>query len=202
MSRLSVLIVLCAALLSGGCVQTAMLPAQQLDSGTTVVGASIDEPGFLYIPRVNVQVTQGIGGGDLSANLSGPPVGGGVTGRAYLSDQLNVEVQAQATALNGAAGPASGLVLVGLQQAPTPNQWYLGAQAGIVRGTGFDIGGSTSDVQTRPLVGASFGVGPFDVGTDWRMQLELETNVPVGPWEDDPPFPATRISIGFFRLFR
>ena len=180
-----------------------MLPAQQLDSGTTVAAASVDEPGFLYVPRANVQVTQGVGGGDLSVNLSGPPVGGGLAGRAYLSDRVNAELQVQAAALNGEGEPGTGLVLVGLQRAPTgADQWYLGGQVGVIHGAGFVLN-QTPEVQTRPVVGASLGFGPIDLGGDWQMQVELEGNAPLGGLgEDDPPLPATRLSVGFFHLFR
>lgn len=195
--------VLAGAFLLSGCVQTGMVPAQQLDSGTTVAAASVDEPGFLYIPRANVQLTQGVGGGDLSVNLSGPPVGGGLTARAYLSERVNAELQAQAAALNGAGEPGTGLVLVGVQEAPTgADQWYLGGQFGIVHGAGFVVN-QAPEVQTRPVVGGSVGFGPIDLGGAWRMQVELEGNAPLGGLgEDDPPLPATRLSIGFFRLFR
>lgn len=195
--------VLAAALLMSGCVQTAMLPAQQLDSGTTVASASLDEPGFLYIPRANVQLTQGVGGGDISVNLSGPLLGGGIIGRTYLSPGLNAELQVQAAALNGEGEPGTGLVLAGVQEAPTrADQWYLGGQLGVIHGAGFVIN-QTPEVQTRPVVGGSVGFGPIDLGGAWRMQVELEGNAPLGGLgEDDPPLPATRLSIGFFRLFR
>ena len=196
-------VVLATVLLGSGCVQTAMLPAQQLDSGTTVAAASLDEPGFLYVPRANVQLTQGIGGGDLSVNLSAPLVGGGLTGRAYLSDRVNAELQVQAAALNGGEDPPTGLALVGVQEAPTgADQWYLGGQFGIIHGPGF-VFNQAPEVKTRPVVGASIGFGPVDLGTDWRLQVELEGNAPLGGSDDgDLPIPATRLSIGVFHLFR
>lgn len=204
--RLSILCI--ASLLIGGCVQTAMLPAQQLDAGTTVAGASLDEPGILYIPRANVQLTQGLGGGDLSVNLSGPPLGAGLTGRAYLSGRASAELQVQAAALEDAfdagGAPTTGLALLGVQEVPTgEDRWYFGGQAGVIHGTGIRVGGP-ADVQTLPVVGASLGLGSFDLGSSWQIQVELASNVPVpvgNADDDDPPLPATRLSVGVFRLF-
>lgn len=197
--RLSILCI--ASLLIGGCVQTAMLPAQQLDAGTTVAGASLDEPGILYIPRANVQLTQGLGGGDLSVNLSGPPLGAGLTGRAYLSGRASAELQVQAAALDDAGGaPTAGLALLGVQEVPTgEDRWYFGGQAGVIHGTGIRVGGP-ADVQTLPVVGASLGLGSFDLGSSWQIQVELASNVPV-PVGNADLSPATRLSVGVFRLF-
>jgi len=68
--------------LGGGCIQTAMLPAQQLESETTVVSSSIDVPA-----QLNAQVTGSFGSGGRTFNLSGFPLlylRAGLTGRCYL----------------------------------------------------------------------------------------------------------------------
>jgi hypothetical protein len=204
MTRRCLFGVLAAVLfLTGGCVQTAMLPAQQIEAGETVATVSLDEPGFLYIPRANVQFTAGLGGGDVSANVSGPLLGAGMTGRYYLSGRLNAEMQGQVTGLSGGLGEPQGLLLLGVKENPTGGDTvYLGARAGAIHGPPFlDFGGSPGDPpQTHPVVGATVGMGPFEVGSSWQVQVELEGNAPIAPGSDDPPLPATRISVGLFYL--
>ena len=190
------------ALLTGGCVQTSMLPAQQLEGDETVAAVSLDEPGFLYIPRANAQFTAGLGGGDLSLNVSGPPLGAGLAGRYYLTPRLNAEAQVQ-TARGFDQEHGASLAMVGLQEVPTGDDvWYLGGQAGAIVGSPvLDLDGSEEDTpQTYPVVGATLGLGPFEVGSSWQIQVELEGNAPITPGNEEPPLPATRLSIGFFYL--
>lgn len=116
--------------LSAGCTQTTMLPAHQLDRGKTVSAVTVDEPGILHFPRGTVQVTHGAGYGDLTANLSGPPLRGGLTGRYYLSTDANAEVQVQASSYSGKLNV---LGLLGLQEVPTgDDSWYVGGQVGAI----------------------------------------------------------------------
>lgn len=209
---------LAAGLLSGGCVQTAMTPAQQIEPGTTVLSASLDEPGVAYVPRLNAQLTQGLGGGDLTANVSIPSligVGAGLTGRYYLSDRLTGELQLQA---GGILRRTAALALLGIQKGPvdtvnwpvSTGHWYFGGRVGATMGKPPELlgrGRGLSEVETvvAPVVGGTVGYGPVDIGSNWRMQIEAEANVPLSRNEfelDDVPFPATRLSIGFFRLFR
>ena len=160
-----------------------------------MASASLDEPGQVIIPRVNAQLTQGLGSGDFTANLSVPPFGGGLTGRYYLNERYNAELQVQAAPLRS---NATVVALLGLQEVPADaSTWYYGAQAGTV--SGHD---DVNDVRSATtVVGASAGYGPFELEGDWRMQVELEANVPLSTTQGDPPVPASRISIGFFRLF-
>lgn len=209
---------LAAGLLSGGCVQTAMTPAQQIEPGTTVLSASLDEPGFAYIPRLNAQLTQGLGGGDLTANVSVPSLigaGAGLTGRYYLSDRLTGELQLQA---GGIPGRTAALALLGVQKGPvdtvnwpvSTGHWYFGGRVGATVGKPPELlgrGRDLSEVETvvAPVVGGTVGYGPVEIGSNWQMQIEAEANVPLSRNEfelDAVPFPATRLSIGFFRLFR
>lgn len=203
------LIVLCAVgVLSGGCVQTAMLPAQRLDAGTTVTSVHLDEPGFLYLPRANVQVTQGLGGGDLSLNASYPFLGGGLTGRYYLGGGVNAELQLQAMRNGDAAEGPSGLALLGVQTVPASlSSWYLGAQVGALNTHELDFFNASprrpSRRYTTAVAGGSVGYGPVDLGGAWRLQVELAVNAPLSQYAFERlPYPASRLSIGVFRLFR
>ena len=193
------LLVLCLpSLLAGGCVQTATLPAQQLEAGTTVAAVTLDEPGILFVPRVGAQVTHGIGDGDLSVNVSGPPRGGGLSGRYYLSRQMNLELQLQGARIDDSW---TGLALVGLQEAPTgPDPWYLGGQFGVISGRGNAISNVGPSIhQTVPVAGGSIG-HTIDVGRATQVQVELEANLPLSA--DEPPLPASRLSVGLFHFFR
>lgn len=194
----SLSLLLAVLLFGAGCVQTSMLPAHQLGSGETTVAASIDEPGLLWIPRVNVQATHGFGKGDLTVNLGGTAnvLGGGLSGRYYLSDRVNGELQVQgAYVVNDWAGTA----FFGLQQVPTEDdQWYLGAHVGALNGK--EVINSFSR-QTSPLVGGSVGIGHIELGTSWRMQIELEANTTI-PYSEESSLPPGRLSVGIFRLYR
>jgi hypothetical protein len=209
---------LAAGFLFGGCVQTAMTPAQQIEPGTTVLSASLDEPGVAYVPRLNAQLTHGFGGGDLTATVSIPSligVGAGLTGRYYLSDRLTGELQLQA---GGILRRTATLALLGIQKGPvntvngsvSTGSWYFGGRAGATVGEPpelLDPDRDLSEVETvvAPVVGGTVGYGPMNIGSNWRMQIEVEANAPLSPNDfdlDDVPFPASRLSIGFFRLFR
>ncbi|PSQ96820.1 MAG: hypothetical protein BRD55_05980 [Bacteroidetes bacterium SW_9_63_38] len=190
---------LVVALLMGGCVQTALLPSGQLDGGETVVSANLDEPGFLYIPRLNLQVTQGLGGGDLTGNVAGTlgMVGGGLAGRYYLTDAVNVEGQVQVQSVCLSEETRQATVLLGGQQTTRPDDHlYLGGHAGGLYGE--ELLAVQNKRHAYPLVGGTIGVGHIDLGGAWRMQMELESSVPVttGEWELVPP---ARVSIGVFR---
>jgi hypothetical protein len=194
-------VLLGATVAGGGCTQTAMLPAKQLDEGTTAVSATLDEPGVAYVPRVNAQLTQGFGGGDVTVNASYPVPGAGLTGRAYLDENVNAELQLQAARnLEGEDG-GSVLALAGLQEAPTGrDSWYLGAQAGMIHGEQWLSFSSPPETQTLPVAGASIGVAPLHDNDNLEIQVELEVNAPLFA-TGDPPMPASRISIGIYRLF-
>lgn len=188
-----------------GCVQTAMLPAHQLEDGETVAGVSLDEPGFLYVPRLNVQATQGLGGGDLTANVSGTAlaVGGGLSGRYYLTDAVHLEGQLQTA--NRLEFGWVGAGLVGVQQAATASDpWYLGGNVGVIGMDGRDLSTPDRDeARAFPMVGASVGAGHLEVSDSWRMQVELEGHVPFGlSGYPEDVFPPVRFSIGIFRLWR
>lgn len=163
-------IFLAVLLLTSGCVQTAMLPATQVDTGETVGSISIDEPGVLVIPRLNLQVTQGLEGHkDVTLNLSGVPTedvvfpGIGITGRYYLTDKANAELQVQGAGLAG----WTNLVLVGVQEVPVgDDSWYVGGQVGLINGRGEVISDSSPTArQTHPVIGGSIGYGPIDLGS-------------------------------------
>lgn len=198
------------AFLTGGCVQTAMLPADRLEDGETRGSLGIDAPGALFYPRVNAQVTHGVGGADLTANVSAVPlsdqsiVGGGVAARSYLTRDVSAEVQAQGTVLSG---QPAGLVLLGLQTIP-PDEggWYAGGQAGVVRGPSPDVlvwDGSSAERRTwtAPVVGGTVGYGPVRIAPSARMQLELKLNVPAWDDEGEAPPASTGLSVGVFGLF-
>lgn len=144
-------------------------------------------------------MTHGLGGGDLTANLSGPPPGGGLVGRYYLSTDATAEIQVQGAKFSG----WSALALLGVQEVPHgDDSWNLGGQIGTINGRGnqlSDVGPTAR--RTYPVVGGSIGYAPFSIGEQWKMQIEVEGNVPLSGSEDDPPLPATRLSVGVFRLF-
>jgi hypothetical protein len=199
------------AFLTGGCVQTAMLPADRLEDGETRGSLGLEAPGALFYPRINAQVTHGVGGADLTANVSAVPLsdqtilGGGVAARSYLTRDLGVEVQAQGTALSG---QPAGLVLMGLQTIP-PDEggWYAGGQTGVVSGPSPDVlvwGGSSAETArtwTAPVVGGTVGYGPIGLGPSARMQIELKANMPVWGDEGEAPPATTGLSVGVFGLF-
>ncbi len=193
-------------LVGPGCVQTAMLPARQLDAGETAVSVAIHEPGVLYVPWANGQLTYGLGGSDVSVNLGGSAgaVGGGLAGRAYLSDLVNAEGQVQLAEVINAR---QGLLQGGLQGVPSEQHpLYVGGRLGLLRGTGvleegFGSSGPEGPPHSIPYVGATLGYGRIDLGGAWALQLEVEANVPIPPVaeNDDRPLPPSRISIGLFR---
>lgn len=189
-----------------GCVQTAMLPARQLDAGETAVSVTIHEPGVLYVPWANGQFTYGIGRGDVSVNLGGSAgaFGGGVAGRAYLTPLVNAEAQAQMADVINAR---QGLLHMGLQGVPSEQDpLYVGGRLGLLRGTGvleegFGSAGREDPPHSVPYIGATLGYGRIDLGGAWALQLEVEANVPIPPTaeKDDRPLPPSHISIGLFR---
>lgn len=198
-------------LLTGGCVQTAMLPADTLEDGETRASFSLGEPGALLYPRLSAQVTTGVGGGDLTANLSTVPLpdapifGGGLAVRSYLTSGISVEAQLQATSFSDRA---AGLLLLGLQTIPSgEGGWYYGTQAGVVRGPSPDVlfGGGYLTRGTRtwtaPTVGATGGYGPIHVGSSTQLQIELKANMPIWGDEGEPPPATSGLSIGIFGLF-
>jgi hypothetical protein len=192
--------------LTGGCVQTAMLPADRLEDGETRAALGVDEPGALFIPRLNVQVTQGLGGGDVTANLGAVPVsdqpivGGGLAARSYLTHDLSVEAQVQATSFSG---DTAGLVLVGVQTIPSDEGgWYIGGQTGVVSGPSLDVlSGDGGRTWTAPVAGGTVGYGPVRIGASTRMQIELKANMPVWGDEGEAPPVSTGLSVGIFGLF-
>jgi hypothetical protein len=198
------------AFLTGGCVQTAMLPADRLEDGETRASFGVDEPGALFIPRLNAQVTHGVGGADLTANVSVLPlseraiVGGGLAARSYLAYDLSVEGQLQVTSFSGRT---VGLALLGLQTIPpSEGGWYVGAQTGVVRGPSPDVlvwGSSSAERRTwtAPVVGGTVGYGPIGLGPSARMQIELKANMPVWGDEGEAPPATTGLSVGVFGLF-
>lgn len=195
--------------LTGGCVQTAMLPADRLEDGETRGSLGLEAPGALFYPRINAQVTHGVGGADLTANVSAVPLsdqtilGGGVAARSYLTRDLSLEAQLQATSLSGRT---AGLVLLGLQTIP-PDEggWYAGGQTGVVSGPSPDVvvwdGSSERRTWTAPVVGGTVGYGPVRIAPSARMQLELKLNVPAWDDEGEAPPASTGLSVGVFGLF-
>lgn len=188
-----------------------MTPARQIGSETTVLSASLDEPGFAYAPRLNVQLTRGLEGGDLTANVSFPSLlgaGAGLTGRYYVTDHLTGNLQFQA---GGLPEQTAVLGLVGVQSVPTgTGGWYVGGQLGAINGRPPDVlgtgtGAPNAEQVAAPVVGGSVGYGPVEIGSNWRMQIELEANAPLTEEDfdlDEIPFPATRLSVGLLRLFQ
>jgi len=178
-----------------------MLPAEKVDSGETVGSLSIGEPGALILPRVGLQVTQGFGSGDLTANLNAVPcpgeilLGGGLAVRSYLTPGLSAEVQLQGTSFSKRA---AGLALFGLQTIPSDGGgWYVGGQTGVVNGPSPDVlfnGGlpaGETHTWTAPVVGGTVGYGSIELGSSTgsrpRMQIELKANAPI--WGDNGEAP-------------
>lgn len=148
-------LLLVASLACGGCVQTSMTLARQIEPGTTVVSARLDEPGFAYIPRLNAQLTHGLGDGDLTTNVSFPAligVGAGLTGRHDLTGRLTGGLQLQ----DGFFRSTAALALVRVQgRAARAGDWYVGNRVGapafgpssqrVEDGVGYGPGGRGED---------------------------------------------------------
>lgn len=196
----------------GGCVQTAMLPADTLEEGETRGAVSVAEPGALFLPRLTAQVTRGFGDGDLTANVSAVPVpeqpivGGGLAARSYLAPDLSVEGQLQGTIF---AGQPVGLALFGVQTIPSDDGgWYGGGQAGVVSGPSLDVlfGEGFQEEKERtwtgPVLGGTVGYGPIDVGSSTRLQIEGKANLPIWGDRGEPPLVNSGVSIGVFGLFQ
>lgn len=195
-------LLLISAVLTAGCIQTATLPAHQVDRGETVASASVDVPASAWIPRANVQVTQGWGGGDVSANVSGSfsLFGGGLSGRYYVSDNLNAELQVQTgRVFEDWTTTAFG----GIQQAATNDRpWYLGIHGGLLNGEKINVNLPESyySRKTLPMIGSTIGVGKIELGETWTLQVEMEVNATI-PYTDEASVPPSRISIGLFRTW-
>lgn len=85
-----------AALMLTGCAFTTMDPAHKLAAGEVVAQGALDEPGFLYIPRVSGAVTYGIAGkADIGAHVGTTiaNVNGGASLRYYAARRWFVGVQ-------------------------------------------------------------------------------------------------------------
>lgn len=195
--------------------QTAILPAETLESGETVGAFSVDTPGLVYIPRLGAQVTHGLGAADVTANLNAVPIrdhsiiGGGLTARAYLTPNLGLIAQFQGASFSG---QVAGLALVGLRTIPSRDGgFYAEGRGGVVRGgiSGYlfpDLGTQEQEdpTPTAPMIGGTVGYGPIkltDSADPIRMQIELKTNIPI--WRDDGeslPLGNTGLSIGIFNL--
>lgn len=94
---LRAMVLVSSILLSAGCAFTQMETARQLDGGEAVVSGSLDWPGVGPVPRVSVNGMYGLGDvGDLSAHVGTTVFSGnaGIGGRFYLSDRLNLSLQA------------------------------------------------------------------------------------------------------------
>lgn len=184
-----------------------MLPAHQLETGETVAAASLDEPGYLYVPRLNLQATQGFGGGDLSANVSGTveQYGGGITGRYYLNEHLNAELQIQGTSLfHDSSGLFShswdGMALLGIQEAATDSEpLYVGVHGG---GIGKNVADARAPFRTtrfKPALGGSVGYASSPEAS-WSVQVEMEA-VASFFREEKLVISSARLSIGLFRIW-
>lgn len=195
-------LLLISAVLSAGCIQTATLPAHQIDRGETVSSASVDVPGFAWIPRANLQVTQGLGGGDVSTNFGGTATafGGGLSGRYYVSEHLNAELQVQT---GHVFDDWATTVFGGIQQAATNDRsWYLGIHGGLLNGKKVNINLPESHYsrKTLPMMGGTIGIGKIELGEAWILQVEMEVNATI-PYTDEASVPPSRLSLGLFRTW-
>lgn len=198
--------VLISALLFSGCATTSMQPARPLSDGETVTTLYLDEPGFLYIPRAGAQVTKGLGGGDVSANVSASVwhADVGVGGRAYLSDRWSLMLQNQTAFMyeyrDGTIGWNTSMLAV--RSMPPPDGWFYGGWQGglsVVSPAANEVFsfGTTETTVTVPFIGGMVGVGPFSIGEAWTLQVELQLSAPLT--ESDAAIAPARLSVGFLR---
>lgn len=184
-----------------------MQPARPLNEGETVTTLYLDEPGFLYVPRLGGQVTQGVGGGDVSANLSASfwHADLGIGARRYLSDRWSLMVQNQTAFLyefdDGALGWNT-LMLAGRSMPPPDGHFYGGFHGGI--SVVSPAARSLLEFQDRtsaigvPFAGGMIGLGPYSIGEAWSLQLELQLSAPL-TGDDDVIVAPARLSVGFLR---
>lgn len=157
-----------------GCSSTTMRTARQLEAGDLVLSGGLDEPGFLYVPRVSAQVMYGIGVGDLSVHAGTTLVmlNGGLGARFYLGERWNAGLQLDANGILGNSGDVdfSGLYSGTLQVTTAARKKY-----GLYGG--FHLAGHTSadgDRNVEPPVFNAGLVGGVDIllADDVGMQLE------------------------------
>lgn len=180
-----------AALLLAGCSFSTIAPAHKLDSGEIVVQGAIDEPGFLFIPRLSAAVTYGLGGaGDIGAHAgtTGFTVNGGATARLYTGKHSALSVQGDIFSTTFeedlfTSGTRLGIVTLtprfGRVLSDRHQQFYGGAQG--VALLPFRVEGPANAYfpSSQVLgVGAYLGYA-FDSEGDWDIQLEV-SGAPFG----------------------
>lgn len=209
MSRIAFASLLSALLMVVGCSFTTMETARQLDSNEIVASGSLDWPGYLIIPRANVNAMYGLGGfGDINAHMGGTPVSYnfGVGSRVYPSDQITLSLQTDFMNIFHDFGFSQAdlnerfiaTITPRVTTAVRDDQWfYGGVQANILNGLEYDRQDGWS--------GESFGMGAGPViGVDYYFEdrgIGLQTELNVSPFGVDadgvPHFVGTSDG-GFF----
>ena len=196
-----------AALLSTGCASTRMETARQLDHGEFVVGATIDVPGVLWIPRIGAHGMIGLGDvGDLSLYLGTAFItyNFGLGGRLYLGDMATLSVKGDLVGLQGLtpAEPYQVSVTPRLTTTTDGNRmFYAGVQGHAIFGESF---ASFFDADGVGPLNYNYTTLGFLVGVDVLtrtgigVQFEFATSFfAVGPLADGAIFwPQT--SLGFY----
>jgi hypothetical protein len=173
-----------------GCSSTTMRTARQLEAGDIVVSGGLDEPGFLYVPRVSGQVMYGIGLGDLSVHGGTTIVtfNGGLGGRFYLGERWNAGLQLDANGILGNTGDVdfSGLYSGTLQVTTAARKQY-----GFYGG--FHLAGHTSADGDR-----NFEPPVFNAGVLAGLDMLLADNLGIQLEARLAPLAANANGVGVF----
>lgn len=90
------LLVASVATFATGCAHKQNITSRHLEQDQITASGGLTMPGTFYLPKVSGMVGYGFGGGDIiaHASTSGLTAGGGLTGRAYVSDRYHFEAAA------------------------------------------------------------------------------------------------------------
>ncbi len=193
-----------------GCAFQTMEPAHRLGAGEVVLQAALDGPGFLYIPRLSLQGTIGVGDvGDVGAHIGTSIVmaNAGVSGRWYAARRFALSLQSDAQLsipedsffVDGRAGVITNTFRAGRVLATDDDLFYGGFQTMLLLPIGVD-GNNDFSLNNSPGVGAGGYVGlGWDTQYDVDFQMEFSAS-PVLYFQDEGQYvvsPAPFVQLGF-----
>src|SRR5690554_4442336 len=173
-----------------GCSFTTMETARQLDSGEAVVGAALDWPGLLYIPRASAYGKVGVGdraGLGLQAGFAIITANVGATARLYPTDWLTMSLRTEAVFviddMDGFFGPGdnnAALLVLTPRISTAVNEGdflYGGIQSNLLSGWEYNENGSDTQFGFQA---AAIG-GFVGVEADMTPGLSLQTELMLSP---------------------